>query len=230
MSKSDDIRKSFIVDESDFSKDFAEKLAEKVMKYAQVSKKGELLVKAIGLSPDNKLKLFLSARFIAHRFDKNIPETIGLSDAASLLTNESREAIGSRMSQLVKSHHFAKKKGRGVYVVQPYKIEEFIESLNFEEKEDPKKHLTKGRRQRKVVLTKSTGVGKDILELIDSKFFNTPRTVREVEDKLKEEVKYHDKRVIDKTIRQTYVKSKRLLKRIKNPEGGRTKWLYVVRK
>jgi len=230
MSDNNDVRKSFIVDEVDFGKDFAEKLEERIIEYAKINKAGDLLIMVSGLSPNDKLKLLLSARFIAHNIDKNIPETVSLSDAGKLLTNESKEAIGSRMSHLVKPLGFARKKSRGVYTVQPYKIEEFLDGLNLRGKTEHGKQPTRRKKQTGGGAIKHSGVGKDILELVENNFFDTPKTVKEVEDKLKEEIKFHDIRVIDTTIRKTFVKSKKLLKRIKNTGGGKAKWLYVTRK
>ena len=135
------------------------------------------------------------------------------------------------MSQIVKSG-FAERKGKGIYLIKPYKIEEFLDSLDHSEDSRPQKNnlKAKGKMRIRKGITKKIGVGKDILELVEQNFFDTPKTVKEIEEKLKEEVKFHDTRVIDRTIRETFVKSKKLLKRIKNTGEGKARWLYVIRK
>lgn len=73
------------------------------------------------------------------------------------------------------------------------------------------------------------GAGADIQGLIEEDFFKNPKFIIEVQKKLEEEVKYHDIRAIDTTIRKTFVASRKTLKRIPNTEKGKAKWKYVNR-
>lgn len=232
MTDTDEVINKFIVSEEDYGKDFASKMANRILKYAKISKDGRLLLESSDLLPINKVKLLLASRFIAHAYRNEITTTVTLTDVEKLLTNESPDAVRARMSQIVQSG-FAHRKGKGLYEVLPYKIEKFIDTLDYENQplntlEDSANKSTK-KPKIKRHFTKNIGVGKDILELVNQNFFDKPRTVKEVEDKLKEEVKYHDIRVIDKAIRETFVKSKKILKRIQNTGEGKARWVYVIR-
>jgi hypothetical protein len=75
---------------------------------------------------------------------------------------------------------------------------------------------------------KLTGVGADIQNLVDNNFFSTPKTIKDIEKELKKEARYHDSRVIDATVKNIFMK-RRIIKRIENEGGGKTKWQYVIR-
>lgn len=229
MSNDKDIKNLLIIDGADYSKQMAEKFAERIIKYAKISKNGDIIILDNLLSPDDKLRLALTLRFIAHTFDSNIPETITLKELANLLS-ERLEAVGSRLSKIMKNENFAKKIKKGVYSVQYFVIDKFITNLENNERVvgDRSRRSTKKGSKRKDKAV--TGVGKDILELlIKSDFFKMPKTVKEACEKLKEETKFHDPKVVDMTIRKTFVDSKKILKRIPNPDKGKAKWLYVNR-
>jgi hypothetical protein len=115
-------------------------------------------------------------------------------------------------------------------MVQHFVIDKFLTDLENKEHsvENGKKRATKSGSKRKDKAV--TGVGKDILELlINNDFFKTPKTIKEACEKLKEETRFHNPKVVDMTIRKTFVNSKKLLKRIPNPDKGKAKWLYVNR-
>lgn len=226
MKDEKNIKTKFIVDEKDYTKEKLIKLAEIAVKYVKVSKNGDVLIEDLSLSPDNKMRLSLVARFIAHTFDENISKSIKLSEMVKIL-NERLEAVGSRMSQLVKSG-FAKKISRGNYMALHYRIEAFLLELDSPPEDSFSKTKTSKKKRRKNKHMR--GIGADIKELINDNFFDTPKTIKEVKEKLKEEVKFHDVRVIDATIRKTFVKSKKILKRIRCEKKGRARWQYVIRR
>lgn len=229
MKNDNDVKNLLIVDGDNYSKEVIKKITERLIKYGKISKKGDIIIIESSLSPDDKLRIALVLRFIAHTFDNDIPETITLKELANLLS-ERMEAVGSRLSKIMKNENFAKKITKGVYLVQYFVIDKFL--TNLENKEygngGRKQRITKSglKRKDKVV----TGVGKDILELlINNDFFKTPKTIKEACEKLKQETKFHHPKVVDRTIRKTFVDSKRILKRIPNTDKGKTKWLYVNR-
>lgn len=225
------IAKEFIVNEEDYSKSWAEKIAERALKHMKISKEGKPLIENDAASPDEKLKLALVGRFIAHSFSEEIPSEVTIKEVEDVLPNESYYAVGARMSKIANSG-FATKKGRGKYVVQPYKIEPFLDSLEIvSDSQDKQGHgASKNNKRKRKQTTGGRGSGKDIMDLIESGFFDTPKTVSEAVAKLKQEVKYHNPRVVDAMIRKTFVSSKKLLKRIPNEEKGKAKWRYVIRK
>lgn len=227
MKHEDDIQGMFIVDQGNYHKEVALASAKMLLEYAKVSKNGDIIIINNSLSPDDKLRVALSARFIAHSLVDEIASEVSLKDLSAVLSNESKEAVGSRMSKLVKDG-FAKKGERGVYMAHAHMVGSFLEGLssNLVTRDMPKLRSKSNNADRKM---KATGVGKDILDLINEGFFKTPKTIKEIEEKLKTEVKFHDARVIDMAIRKTFVKSRKQLKRIPNTDKGKARWQYVVR-
>lgn len=229
MKNDNDIKNLLIIDGDNYSRQVMEEFARKLIKYAKISKNGDIIILDSYLSPDDKLRISLVLRFIAHTFDDTIPKTITLKELSNLLS-ERLEAVGSRLSQIMKKENFAKKVNKGVYMVQHFVIDKFLTDLENKERSigSGKKRTTKSGAKRKDKAV--TGIGKDILELlVNNDFFKTPKTIKEACEKLKEETRFHNPKIVDMTIRKTFVNSKKLLKRIPNPEKGKTKWLYVNR-
>lgn len=224
MSNEKDIRNQFIVDEEQYTKDKVQKYAEKALKYAKIAKNGQILIENHALPTDDKIKLCLVVRYIAHSFDDQIPVSASLSEIQKIV-QESTEAVGSRLSQIVKSG-FAKKLERGIYQVMPHKIEGFLDQLDNRQDQSTKTRRPSAAQRKQP----AKGIGKDIAELVSNGFFNTPKTIKEISKKLKEEVKFHDDRVIDATVRNVYVSSKKILKRIPATDKGKARWEYVLRK
>lgn len=222
-----DIRSKFIVSE-EFVKDRIEELAERALMYGRVTTTGTIILGEKSLSRDNVVKLSLVLRYIAHTLDDSILQTLRPIDLTSVLP-ERIESIGSRLSRLVKEG-FAKKMGYGQYSVHPYKIDVFLGSLDDRKSEsdghEPSlRTVTRGPRKQK----EFTGIGLDIQKLLESGFFDIPRLVSEIDAELRKETHYHDPKVIDMTIRKTFVGNRKSLKRIPNTEGGKARWRYVRR-
>lgn len=224
MKNEKDIKSSFIVNEDEYTKEKIQKYAEKALKYVKIAKKGQILIENHNLPSDEKIKLCLVARFIAHSFYDEIQSSVTLLEIEKVI-QESKEAVGSRLSKIVKAG-FAKRIKCGVYEIMPHKIEFFLDDLSSEKRQNIKiKNALNGKKRRS-----TKGVGKDIQDLVDSEFFNTPKTIQEISKKLKEEVKFHDDRVIDATVRNGFVSKKKILKRIPASKKGKARWEYVIRK
>ena len=223
MKNEKEIRNSFIVDEESYTKEKVQKYAEKALKYAKITKNGQILIENHNLPSDEKIKLCLAVRFIAHNFDKDIQSSVTLSEMQKII-QESTEAVGSRLSKIVRSG-FAKKIERAVYQILPHKIETFLDNLSSEDEQNTKIKIGSNKKKRQ----STKGIGKDIQDLVSSGFFNTPKTIQEISKKLKEEVKFHDDRVIDATVRKGFVSNKKVLKRIPASKKGKARWEYVIR-
>jgi len=227
----DDLKNKFIVDESHVRQN-TERFIEKALKYGRVSKGGDMIIDKAHLSQDNTLRLALVLRYLGHSLDETIPETVRPSELTKVM-GERIESVGSRLSQLAKNG-FVKKSGYGQYVVQPYKVEKFLDDLEAGEATDAPEQKRGGKKKgRRASANKKSqplaGIGNDIQGLIDEGYFKTPKFVTEVQGKLEEEVRYHDIRTIDTAIRKTFVASRKVLKRIPNPDKGKAKWKYVDR-
>ncbi|MDD4411835.1 MAG: hypothetical protein PHO58_05020 [Bacilli bacterium] len=223
MKNENDIKNSFIVDEDVYTKEKVKKYAEKALEYAKITKDGQVLIENHNIPSDEKIKLCLVVRFIAHNFDSKISSSVTLSEMQKII-QESTEAVGSRLSKIVKLG-FAKKIERAVYQVMPHKIEIILDDLSSAKEQNTKIKNNSDKKKRQ----STKGIGKDIQDLINSGFFKTPKTIQEISKKLKEEVRFHDDRVIDATVRTGFVSNKKILKRIPSSKKGRTKWEYVIR-
>lgn len=70
------------------------------------------------------------------------------------------------------------------------------------------------------------GITGGVRYLIDNRFFEKPKSMRDIFDELKKEGYFYPVQSVDSTIRKEYFIRKKILSRIK--EGK--KWKYVIRK
>ena len=85
MKDEKDVKSNFIVDENEYTKEKVKKSAEKALKYAKIAKNGQILIEDHSLPSDDKIKLCLVVRFIAHSFDDQIQSTATLSDIQKIV-------------------------------------------------------------------------------------------------------------------------------------------------
>lgn len=215
------IKKMFILEDENFTGNTAN-IAKRLIKYGRITKKGEIIIDADNLTQDQILKLCLSIKFIANEMDDKIEKYVKPTDLVKIM-NERSESIGSRLSKLL-NDGFVKKVGYGRYVINNYKIETFIKSLE----DDNQKPRSSKTNIKSGGSKKLTGIGADIESLIYNNFFSKPKTIKDVELELKRENKYYDSRVIDATMKNIFIR-RRIVKRIENENGGKAKWQYVIR-
>lgn len=225
----DDIKSQFIVgDEVD--QNSIHRLAKRTLKYGRVTKGGNVVIDNTHLSKDDTLKLCLVIRYIANALDESISQIVRPVELTDAL-HERTESVGSRLSRLAKES-FVRKIGYGQYSIFAYKVEPFLDEMDGKDPVEQRTHSAKRSSANKAPrkAKEMTGVGLDIQKLLDDGFFSTPKFINEIDAELRRETRYHDPKVIDMTIRKTFVSSRRSLKRIPNTEGGKAKWKYVVRK
>jgi len=220
---SDDIRNQFIVTD-DFNKQKVEEQARKAIKFGRITSDGTVIIDAKNLPKVQQLRLCLVIRYIAHCLNDEIPGTVSPSGLVKVL-GQRTEAIGSGLSKLA-SEGFAKREAHGEYSIHSYKIDSFLEDLERGGKTDEGSGSSK-RVGRKV--KKMTGIGLHIQGLVDQGFFSEPKPISDVVDELEKNNVFRDSRVIDKTIRDSFL-GRKILMRVKNEGKGRAKWLYVVYK
>lgn len=226
--KKDDIKNLFIV-QDDVGTQGAEALAKRALRFGRVTKDGSVVIDDKGLSKGDQLKLALVIRYIGSSLDETILRKIRPTEMTRTL-GQRIEAVGAGLSTLAATG-FAKKEGRGEYSVFPYKIESFLDYLEKGRGDSEATPKTKARGAKRGKTTQPlSGVGVHIQQLIDDGFFEKPKFVSNVIEKLQEENVFRDGRVIDKTIRDTFVSNRRVLQRIRNDGAGKARWLYVVRK
>lgn len=225
------IKSQFIVASDKYTGNI-EALASRAIRFGKVTEKGDIILDDKSLTKEDIIKLALVLRFIAHTFDESISDALRPSELTDI-SNQRVEAVGSKLSELATKVGFAKKIGHGQYVVQSYKIDSFLSEL--ESKDDIKQKndspiINRKRRKNGNSTKILTGVGRDIQSLIDNNFFNEPKLMNEILQELKREGFFHDAKVIDRTITTTFLKNRRTLRRIKNEDGGKSRWKYLVRK
>ena len=220
----DEIEKLFIV-ESEYSIEDARAFAGRALKHGRVTKDGGVVIDSTNLSKNDQIKLCLVVRFIGHSFDETISACVRPVELENVL-GQRVESVGALLSRLASSG-FAKKAKRGEYSVHPYNIEQFLDEIDgvHTEKAKRKTHFKKINKKSKPF----SGIGADIQNLIENDFFKNPKFISEVKERLEEENKFYDARVIDSTVRNTFVESKKTLKRIKNQDKSRAKWKYLER-
>lgn len=223
-----DIKSQFIVSDSS-TPDQASAWAEKAIKYGRISKNGGIILDKEGLSPDDKIKISLILRFIAGSLDETISKSVAPKELTPV-TGERNESVGSRLSVLSKTG-FCKTEGYGKYIVHHYKITSFLDELDRRKESSPNSQKPRTARRGSVSRKEKalTGVGLYIQEIVDENFFNQPRFLSEVEQKLIAENHHYDSRVIDSAIRTIFLLKRKILRRIENKDGGKAKWKYVNR-
>ena len=70
------------------------------------------------------------------------------------------------------------------------------------------------------------GLAGGIRFLVDNKFFNEPKTTKDIMAELKREGYHYTQSGIASTLSETFTKSQKILNRIKDKDG----WKYVLRK
>ncbi|MFA5947251.1 MAG: hypothetical protein WC813_04510 [Patescibacteria group bacterium] len=220
---SDDIKNLFIV-KGDFNKQTAEEQATRAIKFGRITSDGTVVVDAKNLSKVQQLRLCLVIRHIAHCFQEEIPGTVRPSELVKVL-GQRMEAIGSGLSKLA-SEGFVKKEGHGEYSVYTYKIDAFLSELEKSaDTEGGVRTMKKKTRSSKAF----TGIGSHIQTLVNDGFFSTPKPMFDVVSELEKNNVFRDSRVIDKTIRDSFI-ARKILTRVKNDGKGKSRWLYVVYK
>lgn len=223
------MKNQFIVSDDQYSGNI-DVLAKRVLVYGKITEKEQFIFLDKSLSGNNMIKLALVIKFIANAYNNKIPVFIRPTELTDA-TGQRTEAIGSILSNLVKKEGFAKKISRGQYVVCDHKIESFLNLLESDKINQSKKVINVGKKRKKSIVQKDAlwGCGADIQTLIDDGFLNEGKTIKQIVEELKRRVISHNPKVIDKTIRETFVKSRNSLDRQKNDSGGKSKWKYIIK-
>lgn len=222
---SEDIKNQFIVSD-EYSNNNIEAQAQRTIPFGRITKDGTIIIDNRTLSKGDQLKLCLVIRYIASNFSEEISKEVRPVDLTGVL-GQRVEAIGSLLSKLA-SEGFAKKISRGNYSIHAYKIDSFLDYLENIRTDDDK--TSKKVRRSGTKGNALTGIGKYIQLLIDDGFFNTPKLISEVVAELKKENVFRDSKVVDKTVRDSFVSMRRSLQRVNNEDGGQANWKYVIRK
>jgi len=122
-----ELKDRFLVDENLQTERLA-KLVERAVNYCVVHKDGTVELKDSRLPGRDQVKLVLSARLIASRLEKSVPDDVTVEQLAEY-TGLPKNQAAARAKDCV-DERFAERTGRGAYKARPLKVEEFLGTLS----------------------------------------------------------------------------------------------------
>jgi len=125
----EDLKGKFIVSEEIDEKRIRE-LVERSLPFFRVSKSGEVIIDKSELSSLEKVKASLVARFLAHKLDSGISPEVNAEELSGYLMIPKNQ-VAARLKELG-DEKFAFRVRRGIYSVNPSRIEDFLNDLENE--------------------------------------------------------------------------------------------------
>ncbi len=120
------IKEEFIVDETKYDIESVPEQVKTLLNYVKVGTGGKVFL-AREVLPDIRLKLILASRFLANKLQDEIKPHLSIEELAQY-SGLDKDQVRARMSTIVKEK-FARREGRGVFVVLPFQIKKFITEL-----------------------------------------------------------------------------------------------------
>lgn len=120
----EEMKKKLLIDSEKYDETKLEQQITLLSKFCKVDAKGRVLFTVKGISNKDKIKLVLVARFLANKLDNKINPRVNVSEIAYMLSI-SEDQARARLSDIAKEG-FATPKDRGVYLVVPYRIDDFL--------------------------------------------------------------------------------------------------------
>jgi len=120
------LKEKFIVSEKIDEKRINE-LVERLLPFCKVTEGGGVIIEKAELTTIEKIKIALTARFLANSLGSEIsPEVNGEELSNSLMIP--KDQVLARLKEL-KDEKFAFRVSKGVYKVNPFKIDDLLKSL-----------------------------------------------------------------------------------------------------
>lgn len=130
--KFEEIKNRFIVDEAEYPQEKFAELMEIMLEYLRISKDGQVVI--VKTVPTRKiLSLILSARFVANKVDKQIPDDV-TKDELLNYSYLQKEVFSARFSELLREG-FADLSQNKVKAKNILLVERFLKHLNGEQKQ-----------------------------------------------------------------------------------------------
>ena len=120
------LRKKFIVDEEIGARKI-EEFVERMLPFCKVTKNGGIIIERTDFTGSDKIKIALTARFLANALDSDIPSEVSADELSSSLMIP-KDQVQARAKEIVDSK-FASRVSKGVYKVNPFKIDDLLASL-----------------------------------------------------------------------------------------------------
>ncbi len=128
----EDLEKQFILNE-DMEHEDIKGFITRLMKFCKIDSKGFVMIQSSKLRIVDKLLIILCARYLANKLqqklgkESSIAETVTIKDLASMM-KEKDAVIIARLKDLKDSKKVISK-GRGIYKIAPYAINDFLNEL-----------------------------------------------------------------------------------------------------
>lgn len=122
-----ELRKKFIIDESEYDTERIKEDIDRLIPYCKVSASGRVLIRTKGLTEKKKVGLVVVARYIGHRLDSKIDESLKIDDISNY-TGTKRDNVMAYLSELVKEGICNREKA-GSYRANPGQISDFLDEL-----------------------------------------------------------------------------------------------------
>nr|MDO8046182.1 hypothetical protein [Candidatus Baldrarchaeota archaeon] len=122
----EELKKKFIVEEKLDEKVVSECI-EKILPFCKVSKNGEVIIEKKNMTVADRIKLALTARFLANYLEREISAETTAKELSSFLYVPENQ-ISARLKEL-KDSKFAIRVKKGVYTVNPLQIRKFVHEI-----------------------------------------------------------------------------------------------------
>ena len=122
------IKKDFIVDQNAYDIENVPEQIKRLLNFAKVGTGGKVFIESHNLTSDAQLRVVLIARFLANKLQEEIKQEVSIEEL-SQYTHLDKDQVRARMSAIVREK-FAERKGKGVFVVLPFRIKKFMEELS----------------------------------------------------------------------------------------------------
>ncbi len=124
----EELKKKFIVNET-YETDRLKNDVERLLRHGRITRQGRVIITAGKLTTKQKIGLVISARFIANKLQKSIPENV-TAEEISKYTYIQKPGVSRRTTELV-NEAFVFRPEPATYRANPARIDEFLDTLGF---------------------------------------------------------------------------------------------------
>ena len=124
----EDLKKKFIVDET-YERERLKNDVERLLRHCRITRQGRVIITSGKLTAKEKIGLVISARFIANKLQKSIPENV-TAEELSKYTYIPKPGVSRRTAELV-NEAFVFRPEPATYRANPARIDEFLDTLGF---------------------------------------------------------------------------------------------------
>ena len=125
----EELKSKWIIDEKRFDERKIRQYIKRLLNYCKITKKGEvdLTEKSEKFSLIDKVKLALTARFVASKLDNSISETVSAKEISKFFLVDKLQVV-ARLKEAI-DEKFAFRDKKGVYKLNPSRLDAFLDNL-----------------------------------------------------------------------------------------------------